>query len=142
MNSQGLSSPAARPDRRGVPMPLWLQGVLELGSVAVVSYLLVLLTVLMVWLADGFDTLGLTGGFVLSGHVWLLAHLTPLQVALDPGAIAPGRVGIMIGGPAPADTCGSALAVARDGQPGPAPTTPEPPARPARPADLLRGLLR
>lgn len=95
MNSQGLSSPAARPDRRGVPMPLWLQGVLELGSVAVVSYLLVLLTVLMVWLADGFDTLGLTGGFVLSGHVWLLAHLTPLQVALDPGAGLPATTGTL-----------------------------------------------
>ncbi|MEX5259163.1 DUF6350 family protein [Kocuria sp. CPCC 205263] len=95
MNSLGLSSPAVRPDRRGVPMPLWLQGALELGSVAVVSYLLVLLTVLMVWLADGFDTLGLTGGFVLSGHVWLLAHLTPLQVALDPGAGLPATTGTL-----------------------------------------------
>ncbi|MEX5294520.1 DUF6350 family protein [Kocuria sp. CPCC 205268] len=76
-------------------MPLWLQGVLEIGSVAVVSYLLVLLTVLMVWLADGFDTLGLAGGFVLSGHVWLLAHLTPLQVALDPGAGLPATTGTL-----------------------------------------------
>ncbi|GAA1749523.1 hypothetical protein GCM10009767_05430 [Kocuria aegyptia] len=76
-------------------MPLWLQGVLELGSVAVVSYLVVLLTVLMVWLADGFDTLGLAGGFVLSGHVWLLAHLTPLQVALDPGAGLPATTGTL-----------------------------------------------
>ncbi|MFI7579238.1 cell division protein PerM [Kocuria kalidii] len=95
MNSQGSSSPAAPAGRRDVPMPLWLQGVVELGSVAVVSYLLVLLTVLMVWLADGFDTLGLTGGFVLSGHVWLLAHLTPLQVALDPGAGLPATTGTL-----------------------------------------------
>ncbi|GEO95910.1 cell division protein PerM [Kocuria turfanensis] len=93
MNSQGSSSPAPSADRRGVPMPLWLQGVVELGSVAVVSYLLILLTVLMVWLADGFDSLGLTGGFVLSGQVWLLAHLTPLQVALDPGAGLPATTG-------------------------------------------------
>ncbi|MFE7631930.1 DUF6350 family protein [Kocuria sp. NPDC057446] len=95
MTSHGSSSPAARRDRTGVPMPLWLQGVLELGSVAVISYLLVLLTVLMVWLADGFDSLGLTGGFVLSGHVWLLAHLTPLQVALDPGAGLPETSGTL-----------------------------------------------
>ncbi|MGX5358570.1 cell division protein PerM [Kocuria sp. KH4] len=93
MNSQGSSSPAPSADRRGVPMPLWLQGVVELGSVAVVSYLLILLTVLMVWLADGFDSLGLTGSFVLSGQVWLLAHLTPLQVALDPGAGLPATTG-------------------------------------------------
>ncbi|MFC6258973.1 DUF6350 family protein, partial [Kocuria oceani] len=93
MNSLGSSSPAPSADRRGVPMPLWLQGVVELGSVAVVSYLLILLTVLMVWLADGFDSLGLTGSFVLSGQVWLLAHLTPLQVALDPGAGLPATTG-------------------------------------------------
>lgn len=74
-------------------MPLWLQGVVELGSVAAVSYLLVLLTVLMVWLADGFDELGLVGGFVLSGQVWLLAHLTPLQVTLDAGAGLPETTG-------------------------------------------------
>jgi hypothetical protein len=91
MITQGSSSP----DRRGVPMPLWLQGLMELGSVALVSYLLVLLTVLMVWLADGFDSLGLTGGFVLSGQVWLLAHLAPLQVALDPGAGLPATSGTL-----------------------------------------------
>lgn len=91
MNSQGSSSPG----RRGVPMPLWLQGAVELGSVAVLSYLLVLLTVLMVWLADGFGELGLIGGFVLSGHVWLLAHLVPLQVTLDPGAGLPTATGML-----------------------------------------------
>lgn len=89
MNTEGSISP----DRRGVPMPLWLQGVVELGSLAVVSYLLVLLTVLMVWLAEGFDSLGLAGGFVLSGQVWLLAHLTPLEVSLDPGAGLPSTSG-------------------------------------------------
>ncbi|GEO91922.1 DUF6350 family protein [Kocuria flava] len=91
MTSHSPSSPV----RRGVPMPLWLQGLFELGSVAVLSWLLVLLTVLMVWLADGFDDLGLPGGFALSGQVWLLAHLVPLQVSLEPGAGLPATTGAL-----------------------------------------------
>lgn len=63
------------------------------------------------------------------------------KVALDPGALAAGRVGIVIGGAAPADTCGPALALARDGQAG-ATAAPPPAAKPMKPADLLRGLLR
>ena len=90
-----ITNGSPSPDRRGVPMPLWLQGPVELGSVALGSYLLILFTVLMVWLADGFDDLGLTGGFALSGQVWLLAHLTPLEVALDPGAGLPATTGTL-----------------------------------------------
>ncbi len=63
------------------------------------------------------------------------------KTALDPGAIASGRVGIVLGGPAPPDTCGPALALARDGQAG-APAAAAPPVKPMKPADLLRGLLR
>jgi len=84
--------------------------------------------------------LRLGGGLSVPVHVG--GTFRAPKVALDPGAIAPGRVGITLGGPAPADTCGSALLLARDGQAGPGPSTPEPPSRPARPADLLRGLLR
>ena len=81
-------------------------------------------------------------GTALSIPVRLTGPLRAPKVALDPGAIAPGRVGVTIGGgPAPADTCGPALALARDGHPGAAPAAPES-TRPARPADLLRGLLR
>lgn len=65
-------------------------------------------------------------------------------IGLDAGALATGRVGIVVGGPPPTDTCGPALAAARGGQPGPAPAPPPAPEpeRRVRPADLLRGLLR
>lgn len=63
------------------------------------------------------------------------------KVALDPGAIASGRVGIVLGGAPPPDTCGPALALARDGNPGAA-AAPPAPTKPIKPADLLRGLLR
>lgn len=49
------------------------------------------------------------------------------KVALDAGALSPGRVGILFGGAAPADTCGPALALARDGRDGPMPTAPAAP---------------
>ncbi len=60
---------------------------------------------------------------------------------LDPGAFGSGRVGIVLGGPPPADACGPALAAARGGQPGAAPSPAAPP-RALKPADILRGLLR
>ncbi len=63
------------------------------------------------------------------------------KVTLDPGAIASGRVGILLGGGTPPDTCGPALARARDGQAG-EPAAAPPPTRAVKPADLLRGLLR
>ena len=81
-------------------------------------------------------------GAALSVPVHVTGTFRAPKVALDAGVIAPGRVGITIGGPAPADTCGPALTLARDGQPGPAPVTPEAPSRPARASDLLRGLIR
>jgi uncharacterized protein involved in outer membrane biogenesis len=81
-------------------------------------------------------------GTSLSVPVRVAGTFRAPKVALDPGAIAPGRVGITIGGPPAADTCGPALALARDRQTGPAPTMPESPSRPSRPADLLRSLLR
>lgn len=63
------------------------------------------------------------------------------KVTLDPGAIASGRVGIVLGGAAPPDTCGPALALARDGNTGVAAAAPTA-TKPMKPADLLRGLLR
>ena len=63
------------------------------------------------------------------------------KVTLDPGAIASGRVGIVLGGAPPPDTCGPALALARDGNAGAPAAAPAPP-KPMKPADLLRGLLR
>jgi len=82
-------------------------------------------------------------GTSLSVPVRVRGTLLAPKVTLDPGAISPGRVGITIGGAALADTCGPALALARDGQAG---KLPEAAAaaeqRPLKPADLLRSLLR
>ena len=65
------------------------------------------------------------------------------KMQLDAGALASGRVGIMLGGPPPPDRCGPALAAARDGQAGAsAPPAAPAPARKLKPADILRGLLR
>ncbi len=83
--------------------------------------------------------LRLGGG--LSVPLRVRGTLAAPKVTLDPGAIASGRVGIVLGGGAPPDTCGPALALARDGQAGAAPPA-APPPHPIKPADLLRGLLR
>ena len=81
------------------------------------------------------------GGTGVSVPVRLGGTLRTPKPALDAGALAPGRVGVLIGGAAPADACGPALALARDGRAGPPPAAAEPP-RPPKPADLLRSLLR
>lgn len=81
-------------------------------------------------------------GAALSVPVHVGGTLRTPKLVLDAGAIAPGRVGISIGGKPPSDTCGPALTLARGGQAGPLPATPEPADRRLKPADLLRGLLR
>lgn len=83
--------------------------------------------------------LRLGGG--LSVPLRVRGTLAAPKVTLDPGAIASGRVGIVIGGGAPPDSCGPALALARDGQAGAAAPAPAP-IRATKPADLLRELLR
>lgn len=83
--------------------------------------------------------LRLGGG--LSVPVRVRGSFVSPKVALDPGALASGRVGIMLGGPPPPDTCGPALALARDSRAG-APAAAPASVKPMKPADLLRGLLR
>ena len=83
--------------------------------------------------------LRLGGG--LSVPVRVRGSFVAPKVALDPGALASGRVGILLGGPPPPDTCGPALALARDGRAG-APAAAPAAVKPMKPADLLRGLLR
>ncbi len=64
------------------------------------------------------------------------------KVALDAGAIAPGRVGISIGGAAAGRHVRPGARAGAGRAPGAAPPPPEPNRRRRRPADLLRGLLR
>jgi len=81
-------------------------------------------------------------GTLLSVPVRVTGMLRAPKAALDPGALQPGRVGLIIGGAAGPDTCGPALAAARDGRPGPVPAAPEPAGKAPKAADLLRSLLR
>ena len=87
--SSPATSPSADSNRRGpedgFPMPLWLQGVIELLAVAAISLLLTGLLMAAVWLAGGFDSLGVLGGLQLAGQVWLVAHCTPLTMAAIQG---------------------------------------------------------
>lgn len=69
-----------RGENPGMPMPLALQGVIELLVVAVVGLLLSAVLLGAVWVAGGFATLGAAGSFRLAGQVWLLAHCTPLTI--------------------------------------------------------------
>ncbi|GEC98378.1 hypothetical protein KVA01_05330 [Kocuria varians] len=74
---RGGPAPGENP---GMPMPLALQGVIELLVVAVVGLLLSAVLLGAVWAAGGFATLGAAGTFRLAGQVWLLAHCTPISI--------------------------------------------------------------
>ncbi|WP_439108825.1 cell division protein PerM [Kocuria tytonicola] len=84
------TSPAAKPpavqrDDAGLPMPLALQGVVEMLAVGLVGLLLGALLLGAVWVAGGFATLGAGGSLRLAGLGWLLAHGTPLDVRAAEG---------------------------------------------------------
>ena len=77
-------SPERHPDA-GLPMPLALQGVVELLAVALVGLLLGVLLLGAVWAAGGFATLGAGGSLRLAGLGWLVAHGTPLTLGAVEG---------------------------------------------------------
>jgi hypothetical protein len=70
---------------RALPMPLWLQGVFELGQAAVISALIVLVPLGAVWLTGGFSGRDALGTLQLGAQAWLLLHGAPLQLALPDG---------------------------------------------------------
>ncbi|WP_307081366.1 cell division protein PerM [Arthrobacter agilis] len=63
---------------RTLPMPLWLQGVFELGQAAVLSALLVVLPIAAVWLTGGFADRTAESAARLAGQGWLVMHGVPL----------------------------------------------------------------
>ncbi|MFZ3452898.1 DUF6350 family protein [Arthrobacter sp. 7Tela_A1] len=79
-----------RPKKPGVlPMPLWLQGMFELGQAAVLSALVVILPLTGVWAANGFSDRDYASLARLSGQAWLLLHGVPLTLSLPAGTIGP-----------------------------------------------------
>ncbi|WP_105031034.1 DUF6350 family protein [Arthrobacter ruber] len=63
---------------RALPMPLWLQGVFELGQAALISALLVVLPVAAVWLTGGFADGSPESAARLAGQGWLVMHGVPV----------------------------------------------------------------
>ena len=78
---------------RALPMPLWLQGVFELGQAAVISALLVVLPVAAVWLTGGFADRSPESAARLAGQGWLVMHGVPLVLQFPAGVAGDGAVG-------------------------------------------------
>ena len=77
-----------RPKTPGVlPMPLWLQGVVELGQAAVLSALIIFLPLIGVWFADGFTNRDFASLARLGGQGWLLIHGVPLTLTFPAGTL-------------------------------------------------------
>ena len=77
-----------RPKKPGVlPMPLWLQGMFELGQAAVLSALVVILPLTGVWAANGFSDRDYASLARLSGQAWLLLHGVPLSLTFPAGTV-------------------------------------------------------
>jgi hypothetical protein len=75
-------------------MPLWLQGVFELGQAALISALLVLLPVAAVWLTGGFAARTPESAARLAGQGWLVMHGVPLS--LGPGLLHVVPLGLIL----------------------------------------------
>lgn len=68
-------------------MPLWLQGMFELGQAAVLSALVVILPLTGVWAANGFSDRDYASLARLSGQAWLLLHGVPLSLTFPAGTV-------------------------------------------------------
>lgn len=66
--------------KRSIPLPLWLQGAIELFLVALIFYPTVVLLLTAVWYTKGFNDNTLAGALSLAGHIWLLVHGVPLAM--------------------------------------------------------------
>ena len=71
-----------------MPMPLWLQGVVELIVTALFSALAVFAAMSAVWATKGFGDMEFSSVAAMSAHLWLLIHGVPLDLAAAFGASA------------------------------------------------------
>ncbi|WP_314729278.1 DUF6350 family protein [Rothia mucilaginosa] len=74
--------------RYSMPMPLWLQGVVELIVTALFSALAVFAAMSAVWATKGFGDMEFSSVAAMSAHLWLLVHGVPLDLAAAFGASA------------------------------------------------------
>ena len=71
-----------------MPMPLWLQGVVELILTALMSGVLVVAAMAAVWATNGFGSTEFSSVAAMSAHLWLLIHGVPLDLSAVFGASA------------------------------------------------------
>ncbi len=71
-----------------MPMPLWLQGVVELIVTALFSALAVFVAMSAVWATKGFGDMEFSSVAAMSAHLWLLIHGVPLDLSAAFGASA------------------------------------------------------
>ncbi|HSU71946.1 MAG TPA: DUF6350 family protein, partial [Micrococcaceae bacterium] len=76
---------AGQGGQRGIPMPLWLQGVFESAQAAVISAVLVVLPLVAVWWAGGFQDRTPDALAQLAGQAWLIIHGVPLALTFNNG---------------------------------------------------------
>ena len=74
--------------RYSMPMPLWLQGVVELIVTALFSALAVFAAMSAVWATKGFGDMEFSSVAAMSAHLWLLIHGVPLDLSAAFGASA------------------------------------------------------
>ncbi|WP_314657960.1 DUF6350 family protein [uncultured Rothia sp.] len=74
--------------RYSMPMPLWLQGVVELIVTALFSAVAVFAAMSAVWATKGFGDMEFSSVAAMSAHLWLLVHGVPLDLAAAFGASA------------------------------------------------------
>lgn len=74
--------------RYSMPMPLWLQGVVELILTALMSGVLVVAAMAAVWATNGFGRTEFSSVAAMSAHLWLLIHGVPLDLSAVFGASA------------------------------------------------------
>ena len=67
--------------RYSMPMPLWLQGVVELILTALMSGVLVVAAMAAVWATNGFGSTEFSSVAAMSAHLWLLIHGVPLDLS-------------------------------------------------------------
>ncbi|AIY03452.1 hypothetical protein ART_3853 [Arthrobacter sp. PAMC 25486] len=83
-----MTSKAAKSQRDGIPMPLWLQGAFEAAQMFVISALVVAIPLAATWFAGGFAERDASVVARLAGQIWLVGHGVPLQLTEASGPIS------------------------------------------------------
>ncbi|WP_246858434.1 DUF6350 family protein [Citricoccus sp. SGAir0253] len=70
---------------RPLPLPLWIQGAIEVFLAAIVSAILVVVPLVGIWSTGGFASTQVDFVAQLGGQAWLAMHGVPLHLTLEAG---------------------------------------------------------